>query len=336
MSDGHVADAPRDRLWMVRPDRTAADERMALEDGMIRIDAGVRADISEAFEYEEVLDAVMIGNPGESGPRLESLARQTHALIHLIQPGDLAIAPMKRAGTIAIGQFLPGYAECSDGCPARQVKWLRTDIARDRVMPDLLYSLSARQRVARIERNDALERVCALLAGRPDPGPAGAAFTGLPDDGEELDRILRQRIAARVGSVFAGHGLAELVGEILRVQGFEVRVSPPGPDGGVDIYAGRGIFGMQDRVIVQVKSGDQRADHEVFQRLEGAMRAAKADRGLLVSWGGFTRPVLQRMDQAWYEVRLWCAADVIDALLEHYDRMPLAIRDRIPLRRVWA
>lgn len=336
MSNGHHADASRERLWMVRPDRTATDERMALDDGIIRIDAGVRADISEAFDYEEVLDAVIVGNPGESGARLESLARQTHALIHLIQPGDLAISPMKRAGTIAIGQFLPGYAECDDGCPARQVRWLRTDIARERVMPDLLYSLTAKQRVARIERNDALERIRALLSGQADPGPGGSAFSGVPDDADELERILRQRIAARIGSAFAGHGLAELVGEILKLQGFEVKVSSPGPDGGVDIFAGRGVFGMEDRLIVQVKSGDQRADHEVFQRLEGAMRSAKADRGLLVSWGGFTRPVLQRMDQAWYEVRLWSAADVVDALLELYDRMPLPIRDRIPLRQVWA
>ena len=43
---------------------------------------------------------------------------------------------------------------------------------------------------------------------------------------------------------FHGHGLSRLVAAALEAEGFQVAVSPPGPDGGVDIRAGKGPMGF--------------------------------------------------------------------------------------------
>ena len=44
---------------------------------------------------------------------------------------------------------------------------------------------------------------------------------------------------------FKGHGLSRIVGAILHAEGFSIRVSPEGPDGGVDIVAGTGALGFE-------------------------------------------------------------------------------------------
>jgi restriction system protein len=63
---------------------------------------------------------------------------------------------------------------------------------------------------------------------------------------------------ARIAEEFTGHGLATLVSAILTAEGSYRDQSAPGPDGGIDITAGRGPFGLDSpRLLAQVKSGVQ-------------------------------------------------------------------------------
>lgn len=322
------------RVWLVRLGRTAAAEQAALSNGLVTFDAGVREDLSDALEYEDVFEEVLAANPSLSSRRVEALARQLHLLLHDIIVGDLVLCPLKSTGTIAVGIFRADHGQDGDGKPGRRVDWLAKALPRSALLPDLLYSLNAKQNVAEISRNDCARRLEAVIGGELDPGPSGG-LSALPADPDVLERLLRQRLVARMGAVFAGHGLADLVGEILKAKGYQVRIAPPGPDGGVDIYAGTGRLAMEERLIVQVKSGDQRVGAEVLQQLEGAMRGAKVDQGLLVSWGGITRQAARRMQERWHEVRFWAAGDLVEAFLECYEDLPLHIRDQLPLRKAW-
>jgi restriction system protein len=73
-----------------------------------------------------------------------------------------------------------------------------------------------------------------------------------------FDRLSRDQIKQRIAARLHGHGLAQLVGEILKAEGFVTLVSPAGPDGGVDILAGPGSMSFDgSKFVVQVKSGDQ-------------------------------------------------------------------------------
>src|SRR5688572_8378330 len=97
------------------------------------------------------------------------------------------------------------------------------------------------------------------------------------------------QIMARIQEDFAGHDLAGLVAAVLGIEGFQCLVSPPGPDGGVDISAGRGPLGLDSpRLLVQVKSGGQ-TGAPVVSQLQGVMTTYGADQGLLVTWAGLTR-----------------------------------------------
>lgn len=69
------------RVWLVRLGRTAAAEQAALSNGLVTFDAGVREDLSDALEYEDVFEEVLAANPSLSSRRVEALARQLHLLL---------------------------------------------------------------------------------------------------------------------------------------------------------------------------------------------------------------------------------------------------------------
>jgi restriction system protein len=112
-------------------------------------------------------------------------------------------------------------------------------------------------------------------------------------------------------------------------------VSPPGPDGGIDISAGRGPLGLDTpRVLVQVKSGSQ-IGAPVVAQLQGVMTTYGADQGLLVAWGGLTKQARDTLRHQQLRVRVWEATDVVDGVLRTYDRLPEEIRAQLPLKRIW-
>lgn len=60
-----------------------------------------------------------------------------------------------------------------------------------------------------------------------------------------------------------------------------------------------------------------------------------ADQGLLVAWGGLSRAARDALKHQHLRVRVWEAADVVEATLRCFDRLPEEIRTQMPLRRVW-
>lgn len=317
---------------MVRPPRMAGHEKMLLDEGLILLDFGVRADLSDHLDPGQVLDEVLLANPGEIPSRVDAMARQLDLLLNQVMAGDLVLC-LTRAQYLVIGQAMPGYCEGPEGMPARRLRILRADIPKAALNPDLRHSLGSLQKICELSRNEIPQRIEALLATGRDPGPLGGH--GLPEDSEEICRILRSRMVARIGSAFSGHRLADLVCALLEAEGMTCRKSPPGPDGGVDVIAGSGAFGFAGpRVVVQVKSGDIVADEATLQSLMGVMRMTGCENAIIVSWSGATRPVQARLRDLWMTCRMWDAGEIIDRILRHYDRLPAAIRQEIPLRMV--
>ena len=113
-------------------------------------------------------------------------------------------------------------------------------------------------------------------------------------------------------------------------------MTPPGPDGGVDILAGRGLLGFEGpQLCVQVKSSKSRAEVTIFRTLQGTMQTFQANQGLLVSWGGFNDVVKREARMSFFSVRLWEANDLVEAVLKNYDRLPEEIQNELPLKRMW-
>lgn len=130
--------------------------------------------------------------------------------------------------------------------------------------------------------------------------------------------------------------LSARIGAILQAQGYITHLSPEGLDKGVDLLAAPGPMGFgRPRICVQVKSGDGPIDRPALDQLVGTMQNVQAEHGLFVSWGGFKSSVDRERAVQFFRVRLWDQNDLIEQLLEHYERLDDDIRAELPLKRIW-
>jgi restriction system protein len=272
---------------------------------------------------------------------LRNWTNQIWSFIAGIQVGDLITLPLKTRPTVAMGEVTGPYQYRPDLPPGsrhtRPVRWEK-ELPRSALDQDLLYSLGAFMTVGRIQRNEAEIRIRALVSGQMALG-APLANTHETAGGEaptDLEPYAQDQIRNFIGRKFKGHGLTQLVATVLETQGYQVKVSPPGADGGVDIIAGYGPMGFDHpRLVAQVKSGEDPVDVKVLRELQGVMRNFGADHGLIVAWGGYRQSVPKEADRHFFDIRLWDADDLIRMILGHYERLPDGLQAELPLKRIW-
>lgn len=328
------------RLWLVRLGKHGEQEAHALAQSELVLGFKV-GDLSAAKDRDAVLELIAKAFPDKKAKTQLNFAAQLNQFCNVMQVGDLVVVPLKTAPQIAVGKVTGPYSN-SSGRPARPIQWLKPDLPRAVFRQDLLYSFGAFMTVCEVRRNDALRRVEAILKSGHDPGyegeveMPGSSATDASDQIADLAVFGRDQIERFIASSFVGHDLTRLIGEILKAQGYLVNVSPPGPDKGIDIVAGRGPLGFEaPRLVVQVKSGNITVDQPTLQALIGAVQDTHAEYGLMVCWGGFKNTVDTRKNDLFFRIRLWGRAEIIDALLQVYERLPEELRAELPLRQVW-
>ena len=334
-------------LWLVRAGRNGERQDFCLSHGVSVIGWNEIPDLTQFKERSDLDQFYRNLNPDKNSNQVGSQVGQLWAFAQKIQNGDLIALPLKGQDAVAIGKVTGNYkyesANPEDAKHTRPVTWLVADAPRGKFDGDLLHMLGALGTVRRIQRNQAEERIRAISQGRSAP-PIGTkvAVEDVPDDSSDslsdfdLAEIAARQIREHIARKFAGHRLADLVDAILKAQEYQTQVSEPGPDGGVDIIAGRGSMGFDSpKLCVQVKSGDSQQDVKVFRELKGVMKDHGAEQGLFVSWGGFRRTVIAEEKRAYFEVRLWNAEALVEAVLRHYDQFSEDIKADLPLKRIW-
>lgn len=337
------------RIFLARAGKNGEDEESALESGLAIIGFVDIPSLKDAKSYDDVYEIVEKSLPGKKTRAIGNFAGQLWAFALSMKEGDLVVLPRKRTSQIAVGRVAGPYKYQNVGNEQRHtraVDWLKPDIPRTVFLQDLLHSFGAFMTVCQISRNDAEKRIQAVLNTGNDPGPVAesikpknskavlpaleAEFT--PDLGLQA----HDQIVAHIQARFAGHALANLVDAVLKADGWVTRLSPHGPDGGVDILGGRGSLGLDaPRLCVQVKSQNSPADVTVYRTLQGVMQTFKAEQGLLVCWGGFNKAVLAEARQSHFSVRLWDSKDLVEAVYRTYENLPPEIQAELPLKRVW-
>jgi restriction system protein len=342
------------RLWLVRLGRHGEMESHAVEHSELVI-VFKPGNLGGATTRDAILQILRTAYVDRKPKSQLHFAAQLNQFCNEMHPGDLVVVPFRTTSQIGIAEITGPFHQIADSRPCLPVRWLKLDLPRDSFRQDLLYSFGAFMTVCEIRRNDALRRVQAVVKTGKDPGFEAGLAIGTKKSQSFADAVLtiaedetaqeseldlpvfaRDQIERRIASAFTGHRFTELIAEILKAQGYVVNVSPPGPDSGIDIVAGRGSLGFEGpRLVVQVKSGNIVADQPTLQSLIGAVQDAHADHGLLVCWGGFKSTVKARRNELFFRIRLWDRTRVVDALLEIYDRLPEEFRADLPLRRIW-
>jgi len=334
-------------LWMVRSGKYGEREQFNSDNAIVSIGWSEIPDLRDITDRAQLVALMAERHPDKKPSANANWVGQVWTFAKVMQVGDLVAMPLKSAPSIMFGTIKGDYEFVSDPPPGaehrRKVEWIKT-VPRTSIDADLLYSFGAIMTVCNIGRNDAENRIRALLAHETptkalqstssELSTVGPAAT--PADEIDLDEVLRDAIRTHITRSFDGHAMAELVAAVLRAQGYKTFVSPPGADDGVDVLAGLGPHGFDGpKLAVQVKSGSIIVGTDTFRLFQTAMNEHEADYGLFVSWGGFANPVLKKTPKQFFKIRMWSDDDLIDAILENYDGLPASIQARLPLKRTW-
>lgn len=343
------------QAWVIRSGRHGERDAWALQSSCSGGGWAEVPDLTGCSTPDAIAQVVAETYTGQPEGYLKTQARQLWALRGRIEAGSLIAMPMKTTKQIALGRVAGPYEyRAHEEDQAKRhvvpVAWQRLDLPRSAVKQDLLFTLGSALTIFSPSKNNAVARLEHLLEHGTDPGQIvdGASLkhskSGAPvdttDDVDEpelspdIEEVAKDQITSRIAADFAGHGLATLVTALLSAEGMRCTQSPPGPDGGIDIIAGRGLLGLDEPILVQVKSGSQ-VGSPVVSQLHGVMSTYGAKQGLLVAWGGVSKQAQDALKTSQLRVRVWQAADVVDAVLAQYDRLDEEIRSRLPLKRVW-
>jgi hypothetical protein len=219
------------RSWLIRLGKFGEQESHALETGELAT-GWIIGDLMTAHTREAIYEAVERAYPNEKSGTIKNWAVQLNQLRNEITEGDLTITPMKTKGQVAIGRVTGGFHQTSEGRPARRVEWLRTDLPRDAIKQDLVYSLGStggapacclrrgtrlgqkatRGRMAEsqstVEKQAVYRRRCLLTitAG----ASYGGAYSGkVPNKEETMKVVRRYATAARLAD---GNPIIQIVG----------------------------------------------------------------------------------------------------------------------------
>ena len=331
-------------VWIVRAGKGGENAQFALDNNCVAINWPEMGDLLQYADTVAIKSALQTVQ-GESNPnRIGSHAGQLWNFSREIKTGQLVILPLKSPMGVAVGKITGGYefhSECERGAKHQhKVEWLHRNVARSEFDTDIRYSLGALGTVSRVKRSRAMERILRMLnrlAGQGDETsvPSLPEEENVPREAVDPEVDARTRIYDFIGQNFIGHGMADLVEEILCALEFQCVKSPPGPDGSVDILAVPGNMGFgSPRLCVQVKSGRDRVGTDVLTQLTGAMQRVNAEKGLLVSWSGFKLSNSERRHH-YFSVRLWEADDLVELIERHYDKFSDNFKKRMPLKKIW-
>jgi restriction system protein len=328
-------------LWVVRAGKYGDQEETAVKQHLVCHGWNELPDYSAYRTRDELGKLYRETYPGESEKQVISRLGQVWRFAHEIEKGDLVALPLKAESAFAFGRITGDY-QYKNVAPnvmhVRSVEWLKT-LPRSVFPKDILFSMNSALTVFKVDRNDAENRVNKILGAAPLAVELEAEDVEVEiadDEAVDLKAIAGDEILKFVEANFKGHRLADLVAAVLRAQGYKTKVSPPGPDGGVDILAGSGPLGFDHpRFCVQVKSGGEAQGQATFNELRGVMAKFGSDQGLLVSWGGFTKNLNQDARNDFFKVRLWDQGDVVGAVLQNYERLDDEIKAELPLKRIW-
>lgn len=327
------------KVWLVRAGKHGEDEEGAISKGLAIIGFREVDDLDSFDSFQNLLKTLKGKFPSDPEKRNEVNSRQLWAFKEGIKLGDIIVLPLKtQPGQIAIGRAKGAYSFMSvegEKRHVRPVDWVRPSVPRSLFKQDLLYSLGAFLTVCRITRNNAEERIAEIIKGNADPGEKETHEKA--DELVDIGQAAHDEIISFIRKNFQGHDLARLVEAVLRAEGFITQRSAPGPDGGADILAGKGPFGLDAPTLcVQVKATEAPADVNIYRALHGTMTNLNAYQGLLICWGGFTPAVRNEARQQMFKIRLWDQTELVQAIYRTYDRLDAEIQAELPLKRIWA
>ena len=261
-----------------------------------------------------------------------SWVNQVWRFSHEIQVGDRVLSYSKEKreyiiGTITQSHFYDETIGNPDYPNTLKVNWEAQTVERDLLSQAAKNSLGSVLTVFRVDQwGSELEQ---LLKNPTPPSP--------PDDDtneEVIEDFISKALVMIEDKVdkLDPWQMQDIVGGLLQAMKYNVRISPKGPDGGVDILAYKDAFGFEKPIIkVQVKHRKSAAGSPEVQQLLGA-NPLEAN-CLFVSTGGFTSHAEAVAKHN--SVKLLDLEELVQLIVQWYEYMPNDARALLPLQKMY-
>jgi len=328
-------DKKEQTLWGIHAGQTGDADSLFLKHDCVALGwykmgdlSGIKAD-RDAFKHR--LAQVY---PEKKPRAVSNNAGQLFRFVHEIKTGDLIAYPSKAEKQIHLGRVEGNYVYDAEPVPGyphhRAVKWLRA-VPRTHFSQGALYEIGSAMSLFQIK--NFADEFLQVIQGKKLPAEAPDDPATVAHIARDIEANTRDFILKRLGQALKGHPLAEFVAHLLGIMGYQTRVSPEGPDGGIDIIAHKDELGFEPPIIkVQVKSSDSSVGDPVVTALYG--KVSGNEFGLFVTLGSYTQQA-RTFARSKSNLRLIDGEELVTLILEHYEQFESQYKGLIPLKKVW-
>jgi restriction system protein len=258
---------------------------------------------------------------------------QLFRFVHEMKIGDWVVYPSKRDRRVYIGEIAGPYLYAdkqNDRYPHRRpVRWIK-DFPRTAFRQGALYEIGSAMSFFQVKNY--ADEFLAAVAGDPAIRLPAKDDT-VPYVAEDIEQNTRDFILKTLAQELKGHALAEFIAHLLGTMGYRIRLSPEGPDGGIDIIAHKDELGFEPPIIkVQVKSTEGSIGDPIVSQLYG--KVERSEYGMVVTLGTFTHQA-QNFARNKSNLRLIDGEALVGLILQHYEQFDSKYKGLLPLKRVY-
>ncbi len=322
-------------IWGIHAGKSGDADTLFLKKNCIAVGWVKMGDLSALKADRDAFKAgVAAAYPDKKPGAIPNNAGQLFRFVHEMKPGDLVAYPSKRDRQIHLGRVEGDYRydpNTEPGYPnVRAVKWLRA-VPRTRFSQGALYEIGSAMSLFLVKNY--ADEFRAALEGQAAPAVSVAQDESVAAVAEDIEETTRDFVLKRLAQELKGHPFADFLAHLLNIMGYHTRVSPEGPDGGIDIVAHKDELGVEPPIIkVQVKSSEGSIGDPAVSALYGKVGASEF--GLLVTLGVFTTQA-KNFARSKTNLRLIDGDELVQLIFQHYDRFDSRYKGLLPLRRVY-
>lgn len=317
------------RVWGIH----TTDDLLFLNNNLIAIGWHEMGDISDIQHERELLKKRYPSVYPQSKPgSAPNACGQIYRFINEAQIGDYVVFPSKIDRKINIGQITGNSVYDANGgiYPRRRtVKWIKKGIARTSFSQGALYEIGSAM-IFFCVKNYVDEFLAALNNSTKTVNTTDDEDEEIALQADLINDQTKDFVLKQLRSQLKGYPLESLVANLLEAMGYNSTVSPQGGDRGIDIICYKGE--LPPRIVVQVKSYDKDVVEKDIQALAGAKN--QCDYGLFVTLSDYSENAKKYLETH-SDIRGINGYELVDLLLQYYDKLSDKYRAIIPLKKVY-
>jgi len=321
-------------LWCIRAGRTGEADSLFLQKKFIALGMSEMGDLSQFGTDRETLKKTIAERYPEKKPGAIPVdAGQLLRFVHELQKGDLVLYPSKLDRRVYIGRVTGNYqydpSKDKRFPNLRSVEWIQ-NFPRTRFSQGALYEIGSAMAFFQV-KNYSDEFIEALEGKTPQKFQEKDITVSMV--AEDIEGNTKDFILKQIAKELKGTPFESFVAHLFQAMGYRTRVSPEGPDEGVDVVAYKDHLGLEPPIIkIQTKCIEGSVGDQIVSALYGKVEAGEY--GVLVSLGTYTNQA-KRFAKTKSNLRLIDGEELVEIILEHYEKLDSRYKGLLPLKRVY-